>query len=168
LPPRALIGLREEAIRPAEPLRLLAPLRVDVPRAGDAERADVLRPDAPLRPAAVPRDELALRPVVERPEAALFPAAVRPPAERAPAARAPAERALPRREPEVPVELELLPVRVLRVEVLPREDAVRVADEREEEERDAPVFDFEAAPVDREPDFAVDARRVVVAIGFVR
>jgi hypothetical protein len=48
-----------------------------------------------------------------------------------------------------------------------------VAEERDEEERDAPVFDFEVAPfalapVDREPDFAVDDRRVVVAIAIVR
>jgi hypothetical protein len=49
----------------------------------------------------VPRDELALRPVVEPPDVVLLPAVVRPPAERAPAVRAPAERALPWREPAV-------------------------------------------------------------------
>jgi hypothetical protein len=81
-------------------------------------------------------------------------------------------------------EPELLPEPVLRVEVLPREDAERVEEEpeREEVERDAPLVDREAPlvdreappvdreepPVDREPDFEVDDRRVVVAIAIVR
>lgn len=144
-------------MRPADPLRLLAPLRADVPRDElDAERVAVLRV------------ELALRPVVERPDAALLPADVRPPAERAPAALAPAARAEPWREPVVPVEPELEPERVLRVEVLPRDDAERVAEEREEEERDEPLVDLDEPPVDREPDLEVDDRRVVVAIAIVR
>src|SRR5687768_1355466 len=175
--PLAVPALRDElvrvpAVRPVpdrEPLPALrvAVLRVEVDvRAADV-REDVLRP-VPLPRVTALCDELALRPVVERPEPALFPAAVRPPAERAPAPRAPAERAEPRREPVALVELELEPVRVLRAEVLPREEAVRVAEEREEEERDAPVFFVEPPPVDRDPDFAVDDRRVVVAIGFVR
>ena len=74
-------------------------------------------------------------------------------------------------------------MRVLREEVLPRpeegpDEALRVAEVREEAEREAPLrlvveapverLPVDRLPVDPEPDFAVDDRRVVVAIAIVR